>query len=116
MEAAREREVDGGAVIDVVVGDAANGSEAVGTLCEERKVLAEAKAGNGGGDTSERAADLFGSVGLGVVSFELTLATAGENHEDRTCGSEPRHASVSQERRAGQDEWNADAEEFAACG
>lgn len=116
MEAAREREVDGGSVIDVVMGDASNGGELVRALCEEREVFAEAQAGNGGWDAAEGTADFFRSVGLGVVGFELALPTAGEDDENRTCGSEPRHASGSHERCTGQDERNADSEEFAACG
>src|SRR5205807_571757 len=82
VETPGQGEVAGGAVVEVVVADAAGDGVQVGQAGEARQVFADLEAGDRRGDGSEGAADLFRGVGLGVPGVELTLAAAGEDDED----------------------------------
>lgn len=79
MKLPGEGEIARGAMIDVIVRDAADDGIAIGQPSEPWQMFADARADGGGRGGAKFAANLFGGVRLGIEGIELTDAAAGED-------------------------------------
>jgi hypothetical protein len=82
MKLPGEGEIACGAMIDVIVGDAADDGIAIGQPGESGEMFADARADGGGGGGAKFAANFLRGVGLGIEGIELADAAAGEDEQD----------------------------------